>query len=205
MAKYFAGDTVTKTFTFTDENGDEFDPDAVSIEVVDPDGVTVETLDIDDLTQTATGVYVLRYNLPSTATAGMWRLRVAVSVTENTLQETEEYPFAVSTHPYGDLQVVKHLTANADSTAEDDTLTTFMQKATDFVNNKLQGKEKVLPLDPVPPEVASVAEFYAAGLYMQKDQPDEKEHPYIGIARGELDTYLASAQKYKSEFKFAII
>lgn len=106
------------------------------------------------------------------------------------------------TMPYGSLDVVKHL-CSVSGGAEDEVLLSFMAKATAFVDIALAEYESTLPLDSVPSEVASVAEFYAAGLYLQKNQPDEKKHSYLEIAQAELAKYVAS--EYKDEFSFAII
>ncbi len=93
--------------------------------------------------------------------------------------------------PYGSLTTVKRLCSiDVDDTSLDTALNVFMNKACDFIDSALTPYESSLPLSSVPDQVGSVAEFYAAGLFLQKDQPDEKPHPFISFAQGELSKYI---------------
>jgi hypothetical protein len=189
--KFYAGNTVPKTYTFTDSAGEAFDPDTITVLVKNPSGVTEETLDIGDLVRTATGVYLLRYNLPVDAEAGTWVFQVTATVTADNYVKTSEFSFSVSTQPYGSLAVVKYLcNIKLTDTSKDAVVLVFMEKATSFVNSALKPYVSTLPLSSVPDVVASVAEFYAAGLFLQKDQQDEKPHPYMAFAEEKLQSYV---------------
>jgi hypothetical protein len=92
-------------------------------------------------------------------------------------------------------------------------LTICLSKAKEFINNA------IAPYDSVPlvcPDAATVdiAEYYAAGLYMQRNIPDEKKHSYLMFAeeklqecikinytnsRGARGKVVASAYKYIDE------
>jgi hypothetical protein len=89
--------TIESEATFTDQAGDEFDPDTVTCTVVDPDGeVTVE--DFSDpstfppigMTNESTGVYNLKFNVTKPgkylfiwygATSGGLKITIPESVT----------------------------------------------------------------------------------------------------------------------------
>lgn len=192
--KFYAGNTVPKTYTFTNSDGEAFDPDTITVLVKNPSGVTEETLSIGDLVRTDTGVYLLRYNLPVDAAAGTWVFQVTATVTADDYVKTSEFSFSVSTQPYGSLAVVKYL-CNIELTdaSKDTVVLVFMEKATSFVNSALEPYVSTLPLTSVPDAAASVAEFYAAGLYLQKDQVDEEPHPYLAFAEKKIGEYV----KYK--------
>jgi hypothetical protein len=188
--KVYPGDTVVRTYTFTDESGAVFDPDAVMVVVKDPVGVTVETFDLEDLEHSGTGVYVLRYSVPSDASAGS--SHILVSVSSGLVVETEPFSFSVSSHPYGSLVVVRSLCGISDG-GEDEVLEVFMAKATSVVDDALGAYPDLfsVPLVVVPDVVGSIAEFYAAGLYLRRNQLDEKLHPFLADAKADLERYIS--------------
>lgn len=93
--RYFAGDTVGKTFYFKNESDALFDPDTISVTIIKPDDTTQATLTKTDLTKTATGTYKMKWNLPDSASTGMWKLKVTATQITGTLKNTEEFTFIV--------------------------------------------------------------------------------------------------------------
>ena len=72
---------------------------------------------------------------------------------------------------YGDLanvQVMAGVTVNEGVSPADAELTMYLGKACDFINDSLKGVVSV-PLDPVPAVVDTIAEFYASGLYLARN------------------------------------
>ncbi len=60
------------------------------------------------------------------------------------------------------------------------------------VDDALKAYVQTLPLSYVPSAVASIAEFYAAGLYYQRNMQDEKTHSYLTYAEKKLSEYIES-------------
>jgi len=95
--------------------------------------------------------------------------------------------------PYGTLLVTRALSSiTAGDTTFDVELTIFLLKAADFIDEKLKNYEATLPLVTVPSIIDTIAEFYAAGLYMQKNAESEKAHVYIEYAEKKLGEYVTS-------------
>jgi hypothetical protein len=115
---------------------------------------------------------------------------------------------------YGTLSNLKTLCSiDLGETSFDAALTMCLSKANDFINNALS------PYDTVPiaypgAVIVDIAEYYAAGLYMQRNIPDEKKHSYLAFAeeklqeciktnytnsRGARGKVVASAYKYIDE------
>jgi hypothetical protein len=80
---------------------------------------------------------------------------------------------------YGTLANIKILCGIEASEASFDTaLTMCLSKADDFINNALAPYDSV-PLAYPGAVIVDIAEYYAAGLYMQRNIPDEKKHSYL--------------------------
>lgn len=189
--KLFAGDTYSRTLTFTDEDDAAFDPDTITCTFYDPDGTqSGDALDILDLTRTAAGTYELQWTIPADAASGVWTLRVNATVAATSLSETEEFPFNVDTQPYGNLTAVRRL-CGLSTTDNDEDLQGFMDDATEFINPQLQNHVST-PLATVPTEITVVANYYAAGLYLQREVTDDKEdHRYVKLAERKLSEYIS--------------
>ena len=93
--EYFRGDTLGKILYFYNESNALFDPNTIAVIFKDPDGVTPTggTLSISDLTQTATGTYKLKWNIPVDGVYGLWTFTVKATKTAGTLVNTEEFTF----------------------------------------------------------------------------------------------------------------
>jgi hypothetical protein len=133
----------------------------------------------------------------SEKTASSFVVTTASFLTEETSVECaviESEPEESGDAPYGNLTTVKRLcNIDTDDVSKDTAINVFMHKACDFVDSELTPYEDTLPLSTVPDQIGSVAEFYAAGLYLQKDQPDEKPHPFLAFAQAELTKYIQRA------------
>ena len=92
---------------------------------------------------------------------------------------------------YGSLENVKvicSICAEVDSF--DDELDLLLVKASDFINDALRPYVASLPLGSPAGVIEDVAEFYAAGLYLQKNALDEKPHSYLVFAERKLADYV---------------
>jgi hypothetical protein len=75
--KIYAGETLGRTLTFTDVNGNAFDPTTISGTIRDSAGTAIATFDQSDtahLVKVATGKYDVLYNIPSPCLTGVWKL-----------------------------------------------------------------------------------------------------------------------------------
>ena len=100
---------------------------------------------------------------------------------------------------YGDLsnvQVMAGVTVNDSVSSADAELTMYLVKACDLINDSLKGFVSV-PLDPVPAFVDTIAEFYASGLYLARNNlPDgQTQHPNVVLAEKKLAEYKASLRR----------
>lgn len=100
---------------------------------------------------------------------------------------------------YGSLvnvQVMAGVTVNDDVSSADSELNMYLEKACDFINDFLKGVVSV-PLDPVPAVVDTIAEFYASGLYLARNNLSEgqMQHPNVVLAEKKLAEYRASLRR----------
>jgi hypothetical protein len=72
----------------------------------------------------------------------------------------------------------------------DDELNLLLEKASDFIDDSIRLYEAELPLSSPDAVIGDVAEFYAAGLYLQKNAPDEKPNGYIEFAERKLADFV---------------
>jgi hypothetical protein len=100
---------------------------------------------------------------------------------------------------YGSLvsvQVMAAVTVNDGVSSADSELTIYLEKACDFINDFLKGVVAV-PLDPVPAVVDTIAEFYASGLFLARNNLPEgqTQHPNVVLAEKKLAEYRASVRR----------
>jgi hypothetical protein len=100
---------------------------------------------------------------------------------------------------YGDLavvQVMAAVTVSEGMSPADAELIMYLEKACDFINDFLKGVVAV-PLDPVPAVVDTIAEFYASGLYLARNNLPEgqTQHPNVVLAEKKLAEYRASLRR----------
>lgn len=102
-------------------------------------------------------------------------------------------------YTYGSLtnvQIMAAVTVNDDVSPADAELTMYLGKACDFINESLKGIVS-LPLDPVPAVVDTIAEFYASGLYLARNNlaNGQTQHPNVVLAEKKLAEYRASLRR----------
>lgn len=100
---------------------------------------------------------------------------------------------------YGDLtnvQVMAAVTVNDGVSSADAELIMYLGKAFDLINDSLKGVVSV-PLDPVPAVVDTIAEFYASGLFLARNNLPEgqTQHPNVVLAEKKLAEYKASLRR----------
>lgn len=90
---------------------------------------------------------------------------------------------------YGSLDSVKRLCGLAAEDDYDEVLTGFLEDATIFIDLQLTN-HATTPLDPVPDSIGVIANYYAAGLYLQRNMAEGKKHPHVGFAENKLKEYI---------------
>jgi len=197
--KLHPSDTLNEMLYFKDEDDEYFDPTSIDITIKTPSGSTEETLDIDDLSQEDTGQWILAHDLPSDAETGTWSYTVKAIYSGVTNSET--FLFSVNPMPYGSLSVVRDLCGITDDNY-DYSLQNCMDLATAEINDALTQKQtssedkieydtESPPLSSVPDIIHTVANYLASGIYLQRNSPEEKEHPFITRATSLLGGYMS--------------
>ena len=101
----------------------------------------------------------------------------------------EEY--APAAGRYGVLNTVKNLCGIDLSESSFDTqFDASIQAADDFIDLALQRCSVTVPLTVVPDMIVHISNYLAAGLYKQKDIPDEKVHSFYTVGINLLNEYL---------------
>ncbi len=100
---------------------------------------------------------------------------------------------------YGNLavvQVMAAVTVTEGVSPADAELTIYLGKASDLINDSLKGIATV-PLDPVPAVVDTIAEFYASGLFLARNNLPENQtqHPNVVLAEKKLAEFKTSLRK----------
>jgi hypothetical protein len=100
---------------------------------------------------------------------------------------------------YGNLavvQVMAAVTVTEGVSSADPELIMYLGKACDFINDSLKGFVSV-PLDPVPAVLDTIAEFYASGLYLARNNlaDGQTQHPNVVLAEKKLAEYSASLRR----------
>lgn len=181
MEPKYAGDTVSKKFYFYNELNALIDPDDITGTLFNPSATPALYFTLSNFVKVTTGSYTLTFNVPAAASAGEWRLVIVPTRTTGTIKETEAYVFEVAslTQPYGSLERVKRLCNLAATTANDQDLNDALIDADRLINSRLEANSVTVPLTVVPGTLHTVAEYLAAGSYLQNTSPDEKPHPYL--------------------------
>jgi hypothetical protein len=181
MEPKYAGDTVSKRFYFYDEDDVLTDPDDITGTLFTPSGTPALYFTLTDFTDEGTGTFVLTFNVPIGAAVGEWRLVIVPTITTGTLQETEAYVFEVAStaQPYGSLERIKRLCGLAGTTSNDQDLNDALIDADRLINSRLEAHSVTVPLTVVSGILHTIAEYMAAGSYLQNTSPDEKPHPYL--------------------------
>jgi hypothetical protein len=100
---------------------------------------------------------------------------------------------------YGSLinvQIMAGVNVNDGISLADSELTMYLCKASNFINDFLKGVVSV-PLDSVPAVVDTIAEFYASGLFLARNNLPEgqTQHPNVILAENKLAEYRASLRR----------
>jgi phage gp36-like protein len=200
MEPKYAGDTVSKKFYFYNELDALIDPNDITGTLYTPAAVAALYFTMTNFVKVTIGTYTLTFNVPASAAVGEWRLVVVPTRSTGTIQETEAYVFEVSslTQPYGSLERVKRLCNLAGTTVNDQDLNDALIDADRFINSQLEANGVTIPLTVVPGILHTIAEFMAAGSYLQNTSPDEKSHPYIGKAEKQLADYIQ--REYSTDY-----
>ena len=94
------------------------------------------------------------------------------------------------------VQVMAAVTVNEGVSPADAELTMYLGKAYDFINDSLKMVTTV-PLDPVPAVLDTIAEFYASGLYLARNNlaDGQTQHPNVVLAEKKLAEYRTSFRR----------
>jgi hypothetical protein len=100
---------------------------------------------------------------------------------------------------YGSLvnvQVMAGVTVKEGASPADAELSMYLEKAASFIDDALKDVAAV-PLNPVPEIIHTVAEFYALGLFLAKNNlaENQTEHPNIVLAEKKLTEYKATLKR----------
>jgi len=195
--------TYTRTVKFTDEDGEYFDPTSITVTFFDSrriqsgDSITLDASDKED-----TGIYILAWNVPSDADSGQWACNVKAECGESV--SIQEWKFSVYTMPYGDFSKIRTLCSlDSDETAFDGRLQDCLDMMATQINDELS-EVATTPLTSVPDIIHTVANLLTAGLYLQSNAPDEKEHNYTVRAEKMLDRYVIRQRRLSSELPIVI-
>lgn len=93
--KNYAGDTIERQLTFTDDAGALFNPTTIMVVFRDPSGAMIATLGIGDLTYITTGTYKMLWNIPSPCATGIWKMEVTATYAPTNLVNKEIFTFVV--------------------------------------------------------------------------------------------------------------
>lgn len=195
--KLHPGDTLNEMLYFKDEDGEYFDPTTVAVTIKDPSDATVQTYAIGDLSKEDTGQYILSYDLSASAATGTWSYTVKAVYGGTTRSAT--FLFSVNPMSYGSLSVVRDL-CGVTGDDFDYSLLNCMDLATAEINDSLTQKQisdeteieydvESPPLTTIPDIIHTVANYLAAGIYLQRNSPEEKEHPFTSRATSLLENF----------------
>ncbi|MCJ7559181.1 DUF1320 domain-containing protein [Candidatus Bathyarchaeota archaeon] len=104
---------------------------------------------------------------------------------------------------YGSLSDVKRLCGLTKTENEYDIdLKGFLTDASALIDSQVAAHASV-PLDPVPDAINVIANYYAAGLYLQRNMAEGKKHPHVEFAEAKLKEYIQTA--YVSQESLPIV
>jgi hypothetical protein len=168
----YAGDTLERTLTFTDENGDVFDPATIDISIKDPTGTVADSLTIDDLTNPEVGVYVLQWPIPGDAAPGTWTMFIVATDALGTVN-SEAYTFAVLEPKiyYCSVDDVKTILSLAlDDLTFDVELEACIVSADAIIDSELSKHSLSVP-ESVPQNIVDASAHFAAWLFRHRRDP----------------------------------
>jgi hypothetical protein len=193
--KIYPGDTIARTFTFTDQDDAAIDPDTIVIEIVDSSGTVAETQSKGDLENTETGTYRLLYTLASDAAAGVWDIKVVAEYAADDLVNEEHFAFTVSeppSAPYATLDEVKNILriTSSDGSQYDDELSGCLLSANGLTDSYL-AKRGLTSASPTPQNIIDASNHYAAWLFRHRRDPAGAD-AFLKEAEKFLDAYCDS-------------
>jgi hypothetical protein len=106
-------------------------------------------------------------------------------------------PLSDSTYcSLANVQVMACVTVKEGASPADAELTMYLEKAAAFIEDALKDVANV-SLNPVPEIIHTVAEFYASGLFLAKNNlaENQTEHPNIILAEKNLAGYKTSLRR----------
>jgi hypothetical protein len=100
---------------------------------------------------------------------------------------------------YGSLinvRIMAGVTVTDSVSPADSELTMYLEKASSFIENALNGTIEV-PFDPVPQIIGTIAEFYASGLFLGRNNLPENQtqHPNVVLAEKKLAEFKVSNRR----------
>ena len=133
MTEYLYGSTITLNNTFTDSDGDVYDPDTISLTIYDSEGTskTVVTYAADDIKKTSTGIYYYNYTIPADSTVqgywmGVWTVVIG---SQTDVSEEQFYTRSAAEKLYVSISVVKNALMTTGVTMPDDTIRNVIREA----------------------------------------------------------------------------
>lgn len=133
MTEHLYGESIRLTNTFTDSDGDVYDPDTISLTIYDVEGTSkkVVTYAADEITRTSTGIYVYDYTIPSDSTSqgywiGVWTVVIG---TLSDVSEEQFYVRPAAEKLYISVSEVKNLLMTSGVTMADDTIRSSIRMA----------------------------------------------------------------------------
>jgi hypothetical protein len=88
------------------------------------------------------------------------------------------------------------VTVKEGTSPADAELSMYLKKAASFIDDALKGVADV-PLNPVPEIINTIAEFFASGLFLAKNNlaENQTEHPNIVLAEKKLAEFKATLKR----------
>ena len=135
MTEYLYGETIRLGNTFTDIDGDVYDPDTISLTIFDTEGTSkkVVTYAAAEIKKTSAGVYYYDYTIPSDSTSqGYWMGVWTVTVTASSQVDKSEEQFYARSEAeklYISVSEVKNSLMSTGVTMADDTVRNAVRSA----------------------------------------------------------------------------
>jgi hypothetical protein len=101
--------------------------------------------------------------------------------------------YAPAADRYGILNTVKNLLLiDLSETTYDTQIDVIIKAADNIINNALERCGETVPLTSPDDIIHDISNYLAAGLYKQKDVPDEKVHSFYTVGMNMLNSYIAN-------------
>lgn len=135
MTEYLYGESIRLGNTFTDIDGDVYDPDTLSLTIYDAEGTLEETVTYaaDEIKKTSIGIYYYDYTIPSDSTSqgywiGVWTVTVTAT-SQTDVSEEQFYARPSAEKLYISVTEVKNLLMTSGVTMADDTIRNSIRMA----------------------------------------------------------------------------